>query len=118
MAQDIADFLESRRTEKKMTKQQFAKFLGIASSYYGRIISKKRGVSKGAKQHIIKALNLEGQDLTNFEDMARVSGVHRPDRSQYLDAEELKYLSRIAEVAGPLSFDLILSHLRLYRARQ
>lgn len=117
MAQDIADFLESKRTEKQMNHTSFAKLLGMAQSSYSRMISNKTGITRASQKRIIDALNLEGEDLTKFQEAVKVSGGRRPDQNIKLNAEELQYLSRIADVSGPLPFNLMLQHIKLYRSR-
>lgn len=118
MAQDIADFLESKRKEKHMNHTDFAKLLGMAQSNYSRMISNKTGITKTSQKRIIDGLSLEGEDLTKFQEAVKVSGGRRPDKNIRLSAEELQYLARIADVSGPLPFNLMLQHIKLYRSRQ
>ena len=118
MAQDVADFLEEKRKERQMNKTAFAKFLGMTQSNYSRMIAHRSGITSRTQQTITEALGLDREDLLRFKKAVAVSGGKRPDRNLDFNSEELEYLSRIAQVSGSLSIQLMIQHIKLYRSRK
>ena len=115
---DVPSLLETKRLELGETKKDFAKRFNWSHAMYSQVVRGVRGVPERA---LSKAANILGVEMI---ELRKIPTVHIPKKNRFVSmedlitAEELEYLTKIAQAAGAaLPLSLLLQHLEIYRKR-
>ena len=115
---DVPSLLETKRLELGETKKDFAKRFNWSHAMYSQVVRGVRGVPERA---LSKAANILGVEMI---ELRKIPTVHIPKKNRFVSmedlitAEELEYLTKIAQAAGAaLPLSLLLQHLAIYRKR-